>query len=82
MRSDDVEPARVEWQPADRLRRVDDGHRAVLGGGGRDRVEVGDLAGRHLHGAERDDVDVRPDLACELGRRDEADRDASTLPGP
>ena len=69
----DVEAARVEREPADRLCRVDDRHHAVLGGRGRDRVEVGDLAGRHLHGAERDHVHVRTDLAGQLARRDEAD---------
>ncbi len=70
---------RGEREPADCLRRVDDGQRTVLGSGGRDTVEVGDLSRRHLHGAEGDDVDVRADLGNELGGRNEPNGDAAVL---
>jgi hypothetical protein len=51
----------------------------VLAGSRGDPVEVGDLSGRHLHGAERDDVDVLSDRAGELGGGNEADGDAASL---
>ena len=66
MRGDHVEAARVERQPADCLSGVDDRHRAVLGGRSCDRVEIRDLSRRHLHGTERDNVDVRPDLSSQF----------------
>ena len=56
---DDVEARGVDRQPAARLRGVDERERAVLRRGRGDRVEVGHLAGRHLHRAERDDVRSR-----------------------
>ena len=56
---DGAEARRVDRQPAAGLRRVEQRPRAVVLGGGDDRVEVGDLAGAHLHGAERDDVGAR-----------------------
>ena len=76
---DDVERRRVEREPANGLRRVHHGHHVVRASGGCDLGEVGDLARCHLHGAERDDVDVRPDFADELGRRDEPDAHAAVL---
>ncbi len=69
MGGDDIKTARVEWEPADRLRRVHDGHHPVLVRRPRDRVEVGDLACRHLNRAERDDIHVGADLAGQLRGR-------------
>ena len=53
---DDVEAVPVEREPAAGLGCVDERQRAVGLGRRGDRGEVGHLAGRHLHGAERDDV--------------------------
>ena len=41
--------------------------------------QIGDLASRHLHRAERDDVDVRADRVGELVRCDESHRHAAVL---
>ena len=67
MRGDHVEAA-ARRAAASRLpasRRRPSSRRAR--GRGCDGVEIGDLARRHLHGAERDHVHVRPDLARQLG---------------
>ena len=58
----DVEAARIDWEPPNCLSGIDDCHRAVLGRPVCDRVEIRHLAGRHLHGAERDHVHVGTDL--------------------
>ncbi len=46
-------------------------------GDGRDRVEVGYLAGRHLHGAEGDEVDRLVDRPGQLRGRHRVHRDAT-----
>ena len=74
---DDVEAPGVERQPARGLGRVDHRHRAVLGGRGGDRVEVGDLAGRHLHRARGHDVRARVDRSGDLVGRHEPHRHAA-----
>ena len=62
--------ASIGSQPT-RLRCVDDRHRVVLDGRSCDGVEIRDLARRHLHGTERDNVHVRPDLPRQLGCGDQ-----------
>ncbi len=79
VRDDHVEARRIEGKPAGGLRRVDDGQHAVLLRGRRDGAQVGDLARRHLHRAERDDVHVRADRVGELVRCDEPNRHAAVL---
>ena len=56
---EEVEAVGLERQPARGLRRVDHREHVVGLGRGEDRVEVGDLARGHLHGAEGDGVGVR-----------------------
>ena len=76
---DHVEAARLERQPADRLRRIHDRQHVVIGRSRGDRVEVRDLARGHLHRAEGDDVDVSVDLSSEFGGGHESDRDSAAL---
>jgi hypothetical protein len=44
-----------------------------------DRVEIGDVAGAHLHGAERDDVGAGVDRLGDVRRRHRRNRDVALL---